>query len=136
MSYKICVVGSRKFNNYEHLKRNLDDLILDITPWRGEVTLLSGGAEGADKLAEQYAEETGLEITVFPALWHDLEAPGAVIRENHHGKYNVRAGFVRNQVMAEEADLVVAFWDGKSSGTKDMISRAKKLGKEVVILYF
>lgn len=136
MAYKIAVVGSRIFNDYMYMQNVLDMEILELEPWKGQVELISGGAEGADTLAEVYAKNTDLIITVYPARWDDLDAPGAVIKENHHGKYNALAGYARNQIIAEECDMVIGFWDGISKGTADVLRRARKLGKPVKVYGF
>ena len=92
-----------------------------------DVRIVSGTANGADKFGEQYAEEYGLKLSRFPADWDKL------------GK---RAGYVRNETMAKFAiedgnnGILVAFWDGKSKGTKHMIELAKKYKLEVHIVYF
>ena len=68
--------------------------------------------KGVDRIAYQEAQKLGLLVEPHPANW-DL-----------HGK---GAGFVRNGQMADGgADLCIAFWDGRSTGTLDMINRAVK----------
>lgn len=111
---KIVIAGSRKYNNYEEAKEFIESCIKDDSPH----VIMSGGCRGADKLGERYAEEKGYELRCFAAEWSRL------------GK---AAGPLRNKIMAEEADVVICFWDGKSSGTKSMIELARALGKSVVI---
>ena len=85
---------------------------------RGEgFSVLHGGAKGADEIAADWADDQALDYLVeeFPP---DYEA---------HGK---RAPHVRNDEMLRLADYVVAFWDGKSRGTKSVIRKAQKLGIE------
>lgn len=85
-------------------------------PW--EITVvLSGGARGIDKMGEDWAVQHGLPIDIYPALW------------NKHGK---AAGPIRNARMAENADALVAFWDGESRGTRNMIEEAKRRGLKVM----
>jgi len=79
---------------------------------------VSGTARGADQLGERYAKERGYFIQRFPADW------------NAYGK---AAGYIRNRKMAEYADALIAFWDGKSRGTLNMISLAKECGLQIRI---
>ncbi len=112
---KIAVIGSRSFNNYELLKDTLDK----YDYFDGIDFIISGGAKGADKLAERYAKENGIKIKIFKPEW---------------GKYGKKAGIIRNKKIVEEADIVLAFWDGKSKGTEFTINYANKLGKEMEVI--
>lgn len=102
---KVIVAGGRDFDDYEQLcvalaeKLNKTDIII------------SGGAKGADTLAEKYAKEFGHEFELFPAEWK---------------KFGNAAGPIRNLEMAEEGDKLIVFWNGTSSGTKNMIKIATK----------
>jgi len=107
---KVAVIGSRGFNNYELIKETLSSL--DIT------LVVSGGAMGADTLGERYARENGIPTKIFKPDW--TKGRGA--------------GFLRNTDIINEADTVVAFWDGKSKGTLDSIKKAEKQGKKVLII--
>jgi hypothetical protein len=104
---KIIVAGSRTFNNYVLVKYYLDKIINNRT----NIEIVSGGARGADYLGEKYAKEHSLNLSSFPADWT---------------KYGKSAGFVRNREMAIYADVLVAFWDGNSKGTRHMINLAKE----------
>jgi hypothetical protein len=110
---KVAVVGSRTFNNYELLYKTLNKLEISL--------LISGSANGADKLGEQYANENNIPTKIFLPDWEK------------HGK---AAGFIRNTDIINEAELVVAFWDQSSRGTKDSIDKAEKQGKKVIIITF
>lgn len=112
---KVGIVGSRNFNNYSDFKEYISELDLDIS------TIISGGAMGADTLAERYAKENDIELLVFKAEWT---------------KYGKGAGFIRNTKIVNESDLIVAFWDGNSHGTKDTITKANKKDVPVKIFYF
>ena len=76
-------------------------------------------------LGEKYAAERGFPCTVFPADW----------KRNWR-----RAGFLRNTQMLEYAlqssPLIVAFWDGRSHGTEDMINKARAAGVECVVVSY
>lgn len=81
--------------------------------------VVSGGASGVDSFAEALARGKGLQTVVFPALW---------------GTYGKRAGAIRNRQIVEASDRIVAFWDGKSKGTKISIDIAKELKKPCEIV--
>lgn len=111
--YRIIIAGGRDFSDYNKLKDHVDKCINEaLTEHRGsEIIIVSGKAKGADSLGERYAKEKGYKIAEYPADW----------------KKNGRAaGPIRNKQMAENADALIAFWDGKSSGTKNMIDQAHK----------
>lgn len=110
---KTIVAGSRDFNDYEALKAMLDKLSPPIT------VLISGGARGADRLGIQYAQERGLSVEVYFPDWKG------------RGR---SAGFKRNIIMAEKAERLVAFWDGKSHGTEHMITTARARGLPVTVI--
>jgi len=114
---KIIIAGGRNFNNYEMLCCVCDYMLQNQTI----VEIVSGTAGGADSLGERYAEERQYPIKRFPANWTGL------------GK---AAGFIRNAEMAEYADALIAFWDGRSKGTKHMIDLAKKHGLKVKIQFY
>lgn len=106
--FRVIIAGGRDFNNYQGLASCLDYLLKNIND---EIQIVCGKARGADKLGEQYARERRYKVIYFPADW-DL--------------YGKSAGFKRNVQMAEYADALVAFWDGKSPGTRHMIETAKQ----------
>ena len=121
---KIIIAGGRDFNNYELLRSsmvNILSLILPPTMRPGEVTIVSGGARGADTLGERYAHETNMMLKIFPAEWD---------------KYGKSAGYRRNELMAEYGNVLVACWDGQSRGTKHMIDIAKARGLRVFIINY
>ena len=114
--FKLIVAGGRTFNDYELLKTKLDHLLKNKEI--GYVEIVSGGAIGADKLGERYANERGFMLKIFSAKWE---------------VYGKSAGYRRNAEMADYADACVVFWDGKSKGSKHMIDLANKKGIRVVI---
>ena len=129
---KVIIAGSRSIDEYETVCKLIDHakdrLGLEITE------VVHGAAPGVDRLADRWAVEHSVEPAPFPAAWDDLTAPGAVIRTNKFGKkYNVKAGFQRNQRMAEYGEVLIAIWDGKSPGTYDMIERVKARNMRVII---
>ena len=110
----LAIVGSRGFTNYPLLCRTMKDLCK--THKIG--TIISGGASGADRLAERYANEFQVPIIVLKPVW----------RKN--GVYNAGAGKERNTEIIALADYVLAFWDGRSAGTRDTITKTRRLGKK------
>ncbi len=109
---RIAVIGSRNFTNWELLEQKLNDFKFPITQ------IISGGARGADKLAEKYAKIKNIPIKVYIPDWE---------------KYGKGAGFIRNTQIVESADTVIAFWDTKSRGTKRSIELARKMGKSLYV---
>ncbi len=120
MKTRIIVAGSRSFDDYSLLESKLDELLKDIS---GEVEIVSGNAKGADTLGEQYALNRGLSLHIMKADWK---------------RYGRRAGFIRNKQMldyaSEETPLLVAFWDGFSNGTRDMIERTQQARARALIV--
>ena len=113
---RVCIAGSRGFSDYNLLKAKMDALLRFKHP---HVCIVSGTANGADKLGERYAAERGYEIEQHPADW------------DKHGK---AAGPIRNTEMAECIDACVVFWNGKSRGTQHMIGACKRLGVDLRVI--
>ena len=110
--FKVIIAGGRDFNDRLYLNKVLDHLLSQ----RQEVTILCGMARGADTLGQHYAIQKGIPVEEYPAQWN---------------KYGKSAGYRRNAVMANNADALIAFWDGKSKGTMHMINLAKEAGLDV-----
>ena len=120
MPYRVIIVGGREFQDYE-LVRQKCDYYLQNKLKSDTVIIVSGHATGADTLGERYARERGLECELHPADW------------NKHGK---AAGPIRNAQMADVAQALIAFWDGHSRGTRNMIDTAKAKGLKVAIIKY
>lgn len=127
---RVIIAGSRDFDDFPKLMNSCNDILSGITDKNNnldKIRIVSGTARGADRLGEQYAEVAGYDVIKFPADWNGL------------GK---KAGYVRNAEMAKYAvadgncGVLIAFWDGKSRGTKHMIDLAEKNGLEVHIVRF
>ena len=116
--YRLVVAGCRTFHDYSVASSEIKKLLQKLDA-EYSVIIVSGCAEGADKLGERYAAEHNLTIERFPAEW------------DKYGKY---AGPRRNAQMARIADAVLVFWDGKSRGTKNMIENAKKAKKPYTVI--
>ena len=131
---KVIIAGSRSFNDYTLLKTELDKLFNE------PFIIVSGGAKGADTLGELYAKEKGYEVERHLAKWNDLSVPNCRIKYNSYGPYNAMAGHNRNQEMLnsilenKDGGCVVAFWNGKSKGTENMIAITKKSGVSLHII--
>lgn len=109
LGYKrVIVAGSRSITDYLFVKEVLDNCGINIS------TIISGTAMGVDTLGERFARENNISIERFAAQW-DI--------------YGNSAGYVRNTLMANNADWLICVWDGKSKGSKHMldIARNKKL---------
>lgn len=128
---KVAIVGGRDFVNFDLLE-------FKLRPFKASITLIvSGAADGADTLGVTYAKKYGIPYKEFPADWDDLTVEPCVIKKGKGGKpYNALAGFNRNQSIVDNADFVIAFWDGKSKGTRDTIGRANKAKKDTLIIYY
>lgn len=108
---KLAIVGSRHYNNYAEFKQVVNKFVGNTI---GEI--VSGGAPGADTLAEYYAQEYGIKITVYKAEWN---------------VYGRSAGPIRNAKIVKHCDEVLAFVAPTSTGTKHTINLARQAGKKV-----
>jgi len=111
---KLAVVGSKSFKDYEKLKEVLDE-------YEDVEEIVSGGAVGADSLAERYAIEHHIPIKVFYPNW---------------SKYGKAAGPIRNKLIIQRADKVVAFYNGHSRGTESSMRYANSMNKDLKIVMF
>lgn len=105
----LLIAGSRSITDF------------DISPYIPEDThlIVSGGANGIDKLAEKYADKKRIS---------------KLILQPQYELYGRAAPLKRNDLMVNVCNRVLIFWDGKSKGTKHTIDYAKKLGKPVDIV--
>lgn len=108
------IVGTRTFDDYDTLKSIMDKML--VNKQEKDIVIVSGGARGADSLAERYAHENGHQLIVFPANWDEEKN---------------RAGYNRNERMHEylakkEDKGVIAFWDGASKGTTHSFQLSKQ----------
>ena len=106
------IAGSRGVTDYNDVMQATLDASWTISE------VVSGHAGGVDKLGERWARDFKRPLNVFPAKW------------DTHGK---SAGYKRNVEMAENAEALIAVWDGESKGTKHMIDIAKDKGLRVYI---
>lgn len=107
---KVAVIGSRGIT-----VDNLEDYLPeDVTE------IVTGGAKGVDTCAEEYALAHNIKLTKFLP---------------EYSKYRKSAPLKRNIQIIEYSDLVLAFWDGSSHGTKYVIDNCNKLDTTVKIIY-
>jgi DNA modification methylase len=112
---RVAVVGSRKITDPTVVTSNLDKIKEAVSIFQ----VVSGGAPGIDTIAEEYADDSKQPKNIFPADW------------NKHGK---AAGYIRNGDIVANSDVTLAFWDGKSSGTLDTITKSQKAKHPTIIL--
>lgn len=106
---KVIIAGSRTFSNFDLLIDYCDEKLNEF--YFDKVELVGGGAKGADYLGKEYAKLRGYKYREFSADWD---------------KYGYAAGPIRNREMAEYADVLILFWDGKSRGSASMLREAMK----------
>ncbi|MGZ8882562.1 MAG: DUF2493 domain-containing protein [Nitrososphaeraceae archaeon] len=113
---KLAIVGYRGFNDYKLLEETCEKLM-----FKYEIELIiSGGAEGADSLAEKYAKEHEFAMMIYkPEYW---KYPGHI------------APLKRNIQIVEACDFVLAFLHPKSRGTLHAINVARELGKDLLVI--
>ena len=105
---KIAIIGSRNIKNI-----NLEEYVTDADE------IVSGGARGVDTLAAEYAKQNGIKLTEFLP---------------EYDRYGKGAPLVRNKQIVNYSDKIIAFWDGKSRGTKFALEYAEKKEKTVVLI--
>lgn len=121
---RIIIAGGRDFLDYLKMYIEMNTIIQTI---HDDIEIISGCAKGADTLGMRYAAVTKIPCAKFPADWD---------------KFGNRAGFIRNEEMAKYSisdnskGVLVAFWDGKSKGTANMIKLAEKYGLETHVIRY
>lgn len=127
----LAVVGSRNFKNKNIIFNKLDE----INSKEKISMIISGEAIGVDSIAKEWSLKTNIKYEgVFP-MW-DIPSKGVPMKKNKYGKlYNPIAGILRNSIIVDKCDKLIAFWDGKSSGTKDSIKKALSKNKIYEIVY-
>lgn len=123
MNHRILVTGSRKLTDVALVKTALWASVMEAGSYRANdplhVTVVHGGANGADAIAEEYAMRIGWATEVHVADWQ---------------KHGLSAGPIRNQAMVDAgADVCLAFPVGESKGTRDCIKRARAAGIHVQV---
>ena len=111
---KVIIAGSRSIGDYDAVCKAIDAFLLKSGPI---TEVVSGRAAGVDSLGEMYARQHNVPVKLFPPEW------------KKHGK---KAGFLRNEEMADYADALIAVWDGASRGTQHMMDQMTKRGKPIL----
>lgn len=109
----VGIVGARTFNNMLIFYLETMDYIVK------ENTIITGDATGTDAMARSYCKANNIPIKVYSADWET---------------YGKKAGPFRNQHIINDSDILIAFWDGKSPGTKNSIALANKKGIPVKVV--
>lgn len=114
---RVLVCGGREFHHWAPVVFAMKEFVGNFRGPNPGVTIIQGGAKGADFLGKVYADYVGWKCEEYPADWKT---------------YGKRAGHIRNQQMIDEGkpDLVIAFAGG--TGTADMVRRAKKHNIKVI----
>lgn len=107
---KVAIVGSRRFSETERVAEYVSSL-----PPRASV--ITGSASGVDAAATKAARAKGIPVQVMPASFDELS--------------DATRSAARNQRLIDACDVLVAFWDGRSEGTRSTVERALDSGKEV-----
>lgn len=110
----VGIVGSRKYTNYEQFEKILLESNIKINK------IVSGGATGVDTLAETYAKKYNIPITIYPADWKT---------------YGKKAGPMRNTLIVNDIEYLIALPDKDSVGTYDTINKAKTKGITILVKY-
>jgi hypothetical protein len=108
----VALVGSRDYHNYQEFSSLIDKTLKEWS-LEGEIVIVSGGAKGADALAEKYAKERKYGLHVFSADWK---------------KFGLSAGPKRNSQIVDIATHMIAFPSDESKGTYDSLQKADKKG--------
>lgn len=109
---RTIVAGGRNVTDYRVVLNAMD--IIGWTP----TVIISGNANGVDKLGERWAKENVVVTEIFPANWD---------------KYGKSAGYIRNDLMAKEAEALLLIWDGKSKGSGHMLKSAIKHKLKIMV---
>lgn len=129
---RIIVAGGRDFDDFDLLRDSILNYLCEIDGTGtvhnpSQIKFISGTARGADVFGEQFAYTYGYDVIRFPADWD---------------RYGKSAGYRRNTEMAKYASeegntgVLIAFWNGRSRGTKNMIDLGKRYGLDVHVLKY
>ena len=109
---KLAIIGTKKFTDFTFLSSILKE-IFNIK------MIISGGTFGTDTLAKKFAIQNKIKFKEFPP---------------DYKKFGDKAKHIRDKLIVEECDELIAFWDGKCEGTNYTMDYAKQLGKPVKII--
>lgn len=122
---RLGIIGSRTFDDYNLLVQTIETYFVYKNKF-GEPQyrfdeIVSGGARGGDLLGAKFAREHNIKLTEYIPDWD---------------RYGKRAGFIRNEDIVKNSEIICCFWDGQSKGTANSLSIAKRLKKPTLIIYF
>jgi predicted Rossmann fold nucleotide-binding protein DprA/Smf involved in DNA uptake len=107
---RVAIVGSRRFAD----TARVNDYVSSLPP---RASVITGSASGVDAAAINAARTKGLPVQVMSASFEEMSDPST--------------SAARNQRLVDACDVLVAFWDGASRGTRSTVDRALNSGKEV-----
>mgnify|MGYP001809727201 CR=1 FL=1 len=113
---KVIVSGSRDFTNYSLFEAMMFDVLKPSE--LANITILEGGCRGTDMMAREFAIKWGVKWVEFPADWE---------------KHGQSAGPIRNAELVKEGEMLIAFINIRSKGTKDIITKATAAGLKTKI---
>lgn len=127
---RVLITGSREANAEMYQKAR------EVVNWcaQNDHQILVGDAPGIDHQARTVAAQLQVTITVYGAY--------GTIRESNIGKTWERRVKTpgtypqRDAIMAQDCDLCVAIWNGRSRGTRITYEAAQRLGKRVILRTF
>ncbi len=114
---KLAIIGSREFGSKLEVWAMISDYIKGLIGLTG-LEIISGGAKGVDTWAVEWAKASNIPTEVIKPI-------------NPANKFSY---LLRNVEIITKADKIIAFWDGKSKGTKFVIDYARKRNKQIVVL--
>lgn len=118
---KLAIIGSRNFTDFDKLKSIFKELFGENSEFFQDITIVSGGCpKGADALAVRLCALYDLPYEEYPADWDT---------------YGKSAGPRRNTTIVQNSDMVIACWDGRSNGTRDVINKTNKFKKPCLIIW-
>jgi hypothetical protein len=114
MWMKLAIIGSRSFDDYEYfqsiIKQEFEAKPIEL--------IISGETEGTGKLGERYAVENNIPKRTIYSEW---------------AKYGKNASIMQSIDIVKTSDIILAFWDGQSSETKQSIDQAIRFEKDVIV---
>ena len=118
---QLACVGSRMYNNYQEFDKNIRETFKEWNiSMNSRINLISGGAKGTDKMAEEWATKNSRSITIFRPNWD---------------KYGKGAGPRRNAQIIDAATHCIAFPSKMGKGTQDSIRKANRKGIPLKVIY-
>lgn len=116
ITYNIGIVGSRNFNKWDLLVSEMNKI---IDTYGHPDSIISGGAKGADSMAEKWANNNGCKMVIHRALWEI---------------YGKRAAYLRNKDIVRDSDILLAFPSKNGRGTQMTINLSQKKEMQIIIV--